>query len=241
MGQTSLKIFKLAISGSIATLSLVSCSQSKPDEPVAGRVMPMKIDPDQKALPKDTPVGDALSDAPSSAVSNKTQNEGETGVQADAVAPTPTIDELKSEASASNISAQSDGSNEEASSATAEPEAPVQDSASIPTDGGSARPPKEVGSGPQVRYIKAAILNIRAEPNRRAKILGLLRGYDKVHVKINGDWAELEAGQWIRSRWLVKNPPKKIVGLSSEDEGVGSVTKKKKSKKPSKKKREVIK
>jgi hypothetical protein len=118
---------------------------------------------------------------------------------------------------------------------------PLQAAASIPREGSSARPPKEVGSGPQVRYIKAAILNIRAEPNRRAKNFGLLRGYDKVHVKINGDWAELEDGQWIRSRWLVKNPPKKIIGLSSEDESVGPVTKKKKSKKINKKRRKVIK
>jgi hypothetical protein len=178
-------------------------------------------------------VGDTLA--------NKSKNDAQSVVQADSVPPTPTIDELKSDESGANVSAQSESSNKGASSATIEPEAPVQDSASIPTDGGSARPPKEVGSGPQVRYIKAAILNIRAEPNRRSKILGLLRGYDKVHVKINGGWAELEAGQWIRSRWLVKNPPKKIIGLSADDNTVGSEIKKKKSKKPSQKKRKVIK
>lgn len=253
MGQTIFKILILGISGSIASLAIFSCSQSKPDEPVARPVMPMQIDPDQKALPKDAPVGDApsnvLSNAPSNVLSNvpanvlpnKPQNEGETGVQADAVPPTPTIDELKSKESGSNMSAQSDSSNEGSSSATVEPEALLQAAASIPREGGSARPPKEVGSGPQVRYIKAAILNIRAEPNRYSKILGLLRGYDKVHVKINGYWAELEAGQWIRSRWLVKNQPKKIVGLSSDDDMAGPEIKKKNSIKSGKKKRKVIK
>ena len=195
MGQTIFKILILGISGAIASLAIFSCSQSKPDEPVARPVMPMEIDPDQKALPKEAPVGDALSNVLSSAPSN----------------------------------------------ATVEPEAPLQAAASIPREGSSARPPKEVGSGPQVRYIKAAILNIRAEPNRYSKILGLLRGYDKVHVKINRDWAELEAGQWIRSRWLVKNPPKKIVGLSSEDDMAGPEIKKKKSRKTGKKKLKVIK
>ena len=241
MGQTILKILILGISVSIASPAIFSCSQSKPDEPVAGPVLPMEIDPDQKALPKDVPVGDAPSNAPANVPSNKAQNEGQTSVQADAVPPTPTIDELKSDESGSNMSAQPDSSNEGSSSATVEPEAPLQAAASIPREGSSARPPKEVGSGPQVRYIKAVILNIRAEPNRYSKILGLLRGYDKVHVKINGDWAELEAGQWIRSRWLVKNPPKKIVGLSSEDDMAGPEIKKKKSRKSSKKKRKVIK
>jgi len=244
MGQTILKIMILGISGSMASLAIFSCSQSKPDEPVAGPVMPMEIDPDQKALPKDAPVGDApsnvLSNEPSNALANKPQNDSQTGGLADALPPTPTIDELKSEGSGSNMGSQSDSSNEGSSSATLEPEAPLQVAASIPREGSFARPPKEVGSGPQVRYIKAAILNIRAEPNRYSKILGLLRGYDKVHVKINGDWAKLEAGQWIRSRWLVKNPPKKIVGLSSEDDMNSPEIKKNKSRKSVKKKRKVI-
>jgi len=257
MGQTILKILILGISGFTACLAIFSCSQSKPDEPVAGPVMPMEIDPDQKALPKDAPVGDAPSNVlshvpanvpanvpsnePSNALANKPQNDSQTGGQADALPPTPAIDELKSEGSGSNMGSQSDSSNEGSSSATLEPEAPLQVAASIPREGSFARPPKEVGSGPQVRYIKAAILNIRAEPNRYSKILGLLRGYDKVHVKINGDWAKLEAGQWIRSRWLVKNPPKKIVGLSSEDDMTSPEIKKNKSRKSVKKKRKVIK
>jgi hypothetical protein len=73
-------------------------------------------------------------------------------------------------------------------------------------------PPGRFGSGPQTNFIKATILTIRSQPNRYSKILGYLNGGDEVHVKMYGDWAKLDDGQWIRSRWLVKVRPGKFVG-----------------------------
>ena len=72
------------------------------------------------------------------------------------------------------------------------------------------------GSGPQVRYVKATELNIRTQPNRFAKIVGLIKGGAEVRVSLHGGWAKLNDGEWIRSRWLVKSRPAKFVGTDSD-------------------------
>lgn len=63
-----------------------------------------------------------------------------------------------------------------------------------------------VGSGPEVRYITSFQLNVRTKPNRFAPIIRNLDRGTEVHVKITGGWAELEKGQYIRSRHLSKKP-----------------------------------
>jgi hypothetical protein len=68
-----------------------------------------------------------------------------------------------------------------------------------------------IGSGPEVRYIKADQLYIRSEPNRFSNSIGLVHGGDEVHVQIQGDWAKLDEGRWIRSRWLVKKRPNRFI------------------------------
>jgi hypothetical protein len=88
-----------------------------------------------------------------------------------------------------------------------------------------------IGSGPQKRYIKASELNIRSQPNRFSKVVGTLVGGDEVRVTIHGGWAKLGDGQWIRSRWLVKNYPKQIVGIADDNDD--KVTKPKPQKKSS--------
>jgi predicted lipid-binding transport protein (Tim44 family) len=66
---------------------------------------------------------------------------------------------------------------------------------------------KFIGTGQEVRFIKAEQLFIRVKPNRYSKSLGIVRGGDEVRVTIQGDWAKLDDGQYIRSRWLVKHKP----------------------------------
>ena len=80
-----------------------------------------------------------------------------------------------------------------------------------------ASAPAKVGSGPQKKFIEAATLNIRSQPNRFSKIVGSLKGGDEVHVKIHGGWAKLDEGQWIRSRWLVKSRPSSFSNATDED------------------------
>ncbi len=66
------------------------------------------------------------------------------------------------------------------------------------------------GKGTQVKFIKAEQINIRSKPNRYSKILGLLHFGDEVHVEeVNADWAKLDDGRYIRTRWLVKSAPGK--------------------------------
>ncbi len=92
------------------------------------------------------------------------------------------------------------------------------------------------GTGKRKRYIKADQLHIRTQPDRFSKSIGLIYGGDEVHVTIRGDWAKLEEGQWIRSRWLVKNRPRKF---QEDKEQLREPTKKihKKSKKRAKAKK----
>jgi len=92
-----------------------------------------------------------------------------------------------------------------------------QTATDLPTGPSSAyRRPRGVfltiGSGPEVRFIKADQLHLRAEPNRFSKSIGLIFGGDEVHVKIQGDWAQLDEGRWIRSRWLVKKRQERFKG-----------------------------
>ena len=91
-----------------------------------------------------------------------------------------------------------------------------------------------VGSGPQVRYIKAFEMNIRSQPNRHSKIVGRLKGGEEVHVSIHGGWSKLDDGRWIRTRWLVKSPPDKLVSVPPDEEGRPQRSKKSRHNKKSK-------
>lgn len=68
------------------------------------------------------------------------------------------------------------------------------------------------GSGPQRRYIKADQIHIRISPDRYSRSVGFLYGGDEVRVRIEGDWAKLDEGRWVRSRWLVKKRPTRFKG-----------------------------
>jgi len=57
-----------------------------------------------------------------------------------------------------------------------------------------------------VRYVKAAMLNIRSKPSLKGHVVGHLRGGDKVHVELHGAFAKLKQGQWVRSTYLSKPP-----------------------------------
>lgn len=75
---------------------------------------------------------------------------------------------------------------------------------------------KVLGSGKQVRFIKADQLYIRSKPDRTSRSIGVVRGGEEVHVTIQGGWAKLDDGRWIRSRWLVKKRPKQFEGNANE-------------------------
>ena len=165
------------------------------------------IDPDQKAIPKDVPVETKDSDVPPQEPQARAENNSE-------AKPT------------------TDVSSEDTSAQAASDYHPREATDEVPV--GS---PNKVGTGPQTRFIKAATLNIRVQPNRFSKIVGTLKGGDEVHVKIHDGWAKLEEGRWIRSRWLVKSPPSGFSNATDEESVItakrskSESSKKKKSKK----------
>jgi hypothetical protein len=172
----------------------VSACASKPDVgSKSDDLADLNIDPDQKALPagESTNAPDKDVEWQTPRVDQKMTrpaNEAST-----VVPPTPTVDELRSN---------TDGEATE----SVEPEAPIYQES-----GPSGAEQGDVGSGSQTRFIKAAELNIREQPNRHSKIVGKLRGGQRVRVQIKGGWARLEPNRWIRSRWLTKNQPKDYV------------------------------
>jgi len=174
-------------------IQLGACT-TKPDSATShDDITDLNIDPDQKALPAEgglsaSPKG---TDNPESTPDQLTAD-SKTEVTGD-VPPTPTLDELRSGSSVPDP-------------APVAPEAPIYREADQAVDS-----QEEIGSGPQSRFIKAAELNIREEPNRYSKIVGKLRGGQRVRVKIHGGWAQLDKKRWIRSRWLTKKPPKEFV------------------------------
>ena len=194
------------------SLAFYACAKTQPQEPVAGGDLG-GIDPDQKAIPKDVPVQPKDAEEPAPEPQVKAETIPESNSESKPVTDTTL-----------------DGRSEQVAPEGSSPEATTDTSA-----------PAKVGSGPQTRFIKAATLNIRTQPNRFSKIVGSLKGGDEVHVKIHDGWAKLDEGQWIRSRWLVKSRPSAF-SIPSDDDS--SKTKKrvkahsKKKKKPKKAKQQ---
>jgi hypothetical protein len=177
----------------IFTLVLLqSCADEGPKEPVSADPAFAEIDPDKKALPKDTQVS-----ANGAADSTPSPSQVDPAVESAPLAevpPSPRVDEVVGATQGRSISAPS-------------------------TSDVSSAPVSATGSGTAIRYIKAFEINIRSQPNRHSKIVGRLRGGDEVRVSIHGGWSKLDDGRWIRSRWLVKNPPKSFSHVSPDEEG----------------------
>lgn len=184
---------------------LSSCTGGESREPVVADPAFAGIDPDQKALPKDAAAQGELSlggqspalNQETSVVSAASPQDVPPTEAGSLPPPTPPIDQLTQPGSYSQVQ---------------NPERNV-DSAS------AAEPATAIGSGPHVRYIKAFELNIRSKPNRRSQIVGRLKGRDEVHVSIHGGWSKLDDSRWIRTRWLVKSPPEKLVNIPPDEEG----------------------
>jgi uncharacterized protein YgiM (DUF1202 family) len=166
------------------------------------------IDPDQKALPKDLPA------QPNDTDSQRQDSPAKAESNPDSTSESKPSTEVSAEGNVEQVA----------------PEGPpAEATADVP-----AASRAKAGTGPQTRFIKAATLNIRSQPNRFSKIVGSLKGGDEVHVKIHDGWAKLEEGRWIRSRWLVKSRPS---GFSDAgDEGSAKPKKSSKSRKTTKKK-----
>ena len=184
-------------------LSLFACTKDGSVDPVSAdhltkqqtRLDIPAIDPDQKAYPKEVEIA-----------SNQSPNQP-------AVVPIPTVPSVNTESVALSEVTRPASS----MPPTAVVSQPTADSAPVATskettsnsadegvDHVESGSMSKQGSGPQTFFIKAAILTIRSQPNRHSKIIGYLKGGTEVHVKTNGDWCQLDAGRWIRTRWLVK-------------------------------------
>lgn len=176
------------------------------------------LDPNAPALPPEptpapTPVvvgggptsssSDETSPAPASAIKEETTTPAPASAPAEVPPATPKVEDLtQSEMDrGKSIGTLDDEANEEESSSAPETAKRV----GVPTGG-----PRVFGVGKQRRFIKADQLHIRVQPDRFSKSIGIIYGGDEVHVTIRGDWAKLEEGQWIRSRWLVKAQPRKF-------------------------------
>ena len=167
----------------LVTIYCGGCATNKVNEAPKDDLTDLHIDPDQPALPPNS--------AGNGNESLDTKESKKTTVVGGAVIPpTPTVDELER------------GEAAEAGEPSVVPEPPMNTESAL-----DAQVSDEIGSGPQVRYVKAAQLYIRSEPNRFSQILGMLKGGQRVKVKIQGGWARLDKGQWIRARWLVKKKP----------------------------------
>lgn len=182
------------------------CATNRAKEPPKDDLSDLHIDPDQQALPADDTSKDVLSadaKAPKDSVATESAN---------IIPPTPTVDELE------RSQPVDDGE------VSVVPEPPINSEASLGTE-----IQDEIGSGPQVRYVKAVQLHIRKEPNRFSPIVGMVKGGQRVKVKIQGGWARLDKGRWIRARWLVKKKQNEL----SDEAGSKAPSRSKKSKKNS--------
>jgi hypothetical protein len=203
----------------ITVVCFVSCSKLPLQDPAADDLSDLSIDPDQPALP-----------------ANVSGNSSEKSV------PAQKSDVAFSEQRVNNIETPPTSSSKDLNAerhvvkeVSVEPEAPMNQAGAE-----SEKVSSRFGSGPQIRYIKAVELNVREKPDRYSQIVGVLKGGDKVRVKVKGGWAKLDEGRWIRSRWLVKQKPTGAFAQdSNQTESQSSVQKsrKKRDSKSSRKKK----
>ena len=208
------------------------------------------LDPNAPALPPElaaTPTPEAVAAAPmptpapeaSSTVKEETTTPPPAAVANDKPVTTPKVEEILKEGdddSGEPIGTLDDsGKKAPVANDDADVSAPDSSGPSVkPRVGNPNGGPRVFGSGKQKRFIKADQLHIRVQPDRYSKSIGIIYGGDEVHVTIRGDWAKLEEGQWIRSRWLVKTAPRKFRSDGSSSTGDEPVKKKKKAKRRSK-------
>lgn len=211
-------------------LQLAACTTNLATNDRPEDITDLNIDPDQKALPAENESGSDVRTKSDDISVEKNSTDNSSDGSPVPLPPTPTVDEIGSQADSGGA-------------APVEPDAPIYDEVQHGADG-VADLNGEVGSGPQLRFIKAAELNIREKPNRYSKIVGNLREGQAVRVKIQGDWAQLDEDRWIRSRWLVKKRPKQFskIGNKSTSRKIKVKSKKPKKKngvKKSEKKRQI--
>jgi hypothetical protein len=220
----SIMVFRMMLLSALVT---GSCTKPDAGEPVSAgqrqsspetRGGRLAIDPDQIALPpKMADSSKSLATSTSKDANAAKATEASEAADASAAANSPASMEVVKPASPMPVQVE-----DSPAPVAEEIEAPqpIDTAKTTAKMDGPARklPSVRQGTGPQTFYIKAAILTVRSQPNRYAKILGYLEGGTTVHVKVAGDWAKLDAGRWIRSRWLVKNKPTKFVGSDYRSE-----------------------
>lgn len=232
----------LLVSLLASTLGLiVSCSTTHSNEK---ELDVATLDPNAPALPPEptaTPEAEAIAAVPtpmpSSAVKEATTTPPPATVAQDTPVTTPKVDELLNDGdddSGEPIGTLDDsghgdsGKKERVASEDDDNYVAKKPKTLKPRVGNPDGSPRVFGTGKQKRFIKADQLHIRVQPDRYSKSIGIIYGGDEVHVTIRGDWAKLEEGQWIRSRWLVKTAPRKFRSDDSSSSGNASVKKKKK-------------
>lgn len=198
-------------------LQVAACTTTVATKDRQEDITDLNIDPDQKALPAESAAASDVQMKGDDLSVDKNSTDSSSDKSTAPLSPTPTVDEIDSQVDSRN-------------GGPVEPDAPVYDEIQQTPDG-AADQGSEVGSGPQLRFIKAAELNIREKPNRYSKIIGNLREGQAVRVKIQGDWAQLDEGRWIRSRWLVKKRPKQYSTSSNKSTSRKAKPKSKKLKK----------
>ena len=70
--------------------------------------------------------------------------------------------------------------------------------------------PEEAFGRKVVRYVDALLLNVRSEPNFRAPIVRRLLGGAKIRVKIEGNFAKLQTGQYVSTKFLREQPTRRV-------------------------------
>lgn len=71
-------------------------------------------------------------------------------------------------------------------------------------------------NGKVTRYVRAILLNVRAQPTFRSPIVRRLYGGAKLQVEIQGTYAKLRDGQWVHTRYLSSKPTRKVTASEVE-------------------------
>ena len=62
-------------------------------------------------------------------------------------------------------------------------------------------------SGKVVRYILTPALNVRSQPALDAPVVRSYCQGHRIQVSLQGEWAMLREGEWVRTKYLADGPP----------------------------------
>jgi hypothetical protein len=171
-----------------------------PDDPGLTATDSAPADPATEVKPEDTETVGELTDSPFGG--DTPAPDSATPEETPAPTPADDVEPLVSESTGADTAGMAPPAQEENSGA---------DTADAGETGDAAAP-----KGKATRYVAAVLLNVRSSASLRAPVVRRLLGGAKIYVTVQGDFAKIKDGQWVRTKYLSAEPTRKYSAAEAD-------------------------